>query len=208
MQIIGTTQCCDTITETASLTTAGGCIYCSPPAGISSLTEAMPGKYTTYEEYTTALFQYIDSMQPQILYIEAGVTNRELLLQTCRQYFKHVDIDECRAGYRTSRRCWIIRCGKAGPAPHPDRDNMGTRGYIRWICKQEIIDNITHIYMTDGWLEFQGYKNEKKIISVLKSGFSPERLKNLIADYDTKQAERERERERKNKIKSRRKRNS
>lgn len=192
MQIIGTTQCCDTITETASLTTAGGCIYCSPPAGISSLTEAMPGKYTTYEEYTTALFQYIDSMQPQILYIEAGVTNRELLLQTCRQYFKHVDIDECRAGYRTSRRCWIIRCGKAGPAPHPDRDNMGTRGYIRWICKQEIIDNITHIYMTDGWLEFQGYKNEKKIISVLKPGVSQERLKNMIDEYDAKRTARER----------------
>ena len=204
MKIIGTTQCCDTITEAARLTTAGGCIYCNPPAGISSLTEAIPGKYTTYEEYTTALFQYIDSMQPQVLYIEAGVTNRELLLQVCRQYFQHVDIDECRAGYRTSRRCWIIRCGKSTPAPRPDRDNMGTRGYIRWICKQENIANITHIYMTDGWLEFQGYKNEKKIISVLKSGFSPERLKMMIAEYDAKQTERER----KNKIKSRRKRNS
>lgn len=203
MKIIGTTQCCDTIAEAASLTAAGGCIYCNPPAGISSLTEAMPGRYTTYEEYTTALFQYIDSIQPQILYIEAGVTNRELLLQTCRRRFKHVDVDECRAGYRTSRRCWIIRCGQSAPAPHPDSENMGTRGYIRWICKQDDITDITHIYMTDGWLEFQGYKNEKKIISVLKPGVSQERLKNMIDDYDTKQAERER----KNKIKSRRKRN-
>ena len=168
MKIIGPTQCCDTITEATSLTTAGGCIYCNPPAGISSLTEAMPGRYTTYEEYTTALFQYIDSIQPQILYIEAGVTNRELLLQTCRQRFKYIDIDECRTGYRTSRHCWIIRCGQSAHAPHPDSENMGTRGYIRWMCKQENIANIVHIYMTDGWLEFQGYKNEKKIISVLK----------------------------------------
>lgn len=203
MKIIGTTQCCDAIAEAASLTAAGGCIYCNPPAGISSLTEAMPGKYTTYEEYTSALFQYIDSMKPQVLYIEAGVTNRELLLQTCRRRFKHVDVDECRAGYRTSRRCWIIRCGQSAPAPHPDSENMGTRGYIRWMCKQENIANIVHIYMTDGWLEFQGYKNEKKIISVLKPGVSQERLKNMIAEYDAKQAERER----KNKIKSRRKRN-
>lgn len=203
MKIIGTTQCCDTIAEAASLTTAGGCIYCNPPAGISSLTEAMPGQYATYEEYTKALFQHIDSMQPQVLYIEAGVTNRELLLQTCRRRFKHVDVDECRAGYRTSRHCWIIRCGKAAPAPHPDREHMGTRGYIRWICKHEDITNIVHIYMTDGWLEFQGYKNEKKIISVLKPGVSQERLKNMIDDYDAKQTERER----KNKIKSRRKRN-
>ena len=200
MKIIGTTQCCDTIAEAASLTAAGGCIYCNPPAGISSLTEAMPGQYATYEEYTKALFQHIDSVQPQILYIEAGVTNRELLLQTCRQYFKHVDIDECRAGYRTSRRCWIIRCGKAGPAPHPDRENMGTRGYVRWLCKQENIVNIVHIYMTDGWLEFQGYKNEKKIISVLKSGFSPERLKKMITEYDAKQAARERKKLTKQKI--------
>lgn len=187
MKIIGTTQCCDTIAEAASLTAAGGCIYCNPPAGISSLTEAMPGKYTIYEEYAMDLFQYIGSMQPRTLYIETGVTNRELLLQICRQYFQHVDIDECRAGYRTSRRCWIIRCGKAAPAPHPDRENMGTRGYIRWICKQEDITNIVHIYMTDGWLEFQGYKNEKKIISVLKPGVSPERLKNMIAEYEEKQ---------------------
>ena len=194
MQIIGTTQCCDTIAEAASLTAAGGCIYCNPPAGISSLTEAMPGKYTTYEEYTTALFQYIDSMQPQTLYIEAGVTNRELLLQTCRKYFQHVDFDECRAGYRTSRRCWIIRCGQSAPAPHPDSENMGTRGYIRWMCKQENIAIIVHIYMTDGWLEFQGYKNEKKITSALKPGASPERLKNMIAEYDAKQAEKERKR--------------
>lgn len=194
MQIIGTTQCCDTITEAARLTTAGGCIYCNPPAGISSLTETMPGKYTTYEEYTTALFQHIDSMQPQTLYIEAGVTNRELLLQTCRRRFKHVDLDECRAGYRTSRRCWVIRCGQSAPAPHPDRGNVGTRGYIRWICKQEDITNIVHIYMTDGWLEFQGYKNESKIISVLKSGVSPERLKRMIVEYDAKQAEKERKR--------------
>ena len=186
MQIVGTTQCCDTIAEAASLSSAGGCIYCNPPAGISSLTEAMPGKYTTYEEYARDLFQYISSMQPQTLYIEASVTNRELLLQICRKYFQHVDIDECRAGYRTSRHCWIIRCGKAAPAPHPDRENMGTRGYIRWICKQEDITNIVHIYMTDGWLEFQGYKNEKKIISVLKPGVSPERLKNMIAEYEEK----------------------
>ncbi len=199
MQIIGTTQCCDTIAEAASLTTAGGCIYCNPPAGISSLTEAMPEKYTTYEEYVEDLFQYIDSMQPQTLYIEAGVTNRELLLQTCRRRFKHVDLDECRAGYRTSRRCWIIRCGQSAPAPHPNRGNMGTRGYIRWICRQEDIANIVHIYMTDGWLEFQGYKNEKKIISVLKPGVSQERLKKMITEYDAKQTERER----KNKIKSR-----
>lgn len=199
MQIIGTTQCCDTIAEAANLTTARGCIYCNPPAGISSLTEAMPGKYTTYEEYTTALFQYIDFMKPQTLYIEAGVTNRELLLQICRKYFQYVDLDECRAGYRTSRRCWIIRCGQSAPAPHPNRGNMGTRGYIRWICRQEDIANIVHIYITDGWLEFQGYKNEKKIISVLKPGASPERLRNMIAEYDAKQAERER----KNKIKSR-----
>lgn len=204
MQIIGTTQCCDTIAEAASLTTAGGCIYCNPPAGISSLTEAMPEKYTTYEEYVEDLFQYIDSMQPQTLYIEAGVTNRELLLQTCRRRFKHVDLDECRAGYRTSRRCWVIRCGQSAPAPHPNRGNMGTRGYIRWICKQEDITNIVHIYMTDGWLEFQGYKNEKKIISVLKPGVNQERLKKMIAEYDAKQAKRKR----KNKIKSRRKRNS
>lgn len=190
MQIIGTTQCCDTIAEAASLTTAGGCIYCNPPAGISSLTEAMPEKYTTYEEYVEDLFQYIDSMQPQTLYIEAGVTNRELLLQTCRRRFKHVDLDECRAGYRTSRRCWVIRCGQSAPAPHPNRGNMGTRGYIRWICKQEDITNIVHIYMTDGWLEFQGYKNEKKIISVLKQGVSQERLKKMIAEYDAKQTER------------------
>lgn len=191
MQIIGTTQCCDTIAEAARLTTAGGCIYCNPPVGISSLTEAMPEKYTTYEEYARDLFQYIDSMQPQTLYIEAGITNRELLLQICRKYFQHVDLDECRTGYRTSRCCWIIRCGKGAPAPHPDRENMGTCGYIRWICKQEDITNIVHIYMTDGWLEFQGYKNEKKIISVLKPGVSQERLKKMIAEYDAKQAERE-----------------
>ena len=187
MKIIGTTQCCDTITEAAKLTAAGGCIYCNPPAGISSLTEAMPGKYTTYEEYARNLFQYIGSMQPQTLYIEAGVTNRELLLQICRQRFQHVDIDECRAGYRTSRRCWIIRCGKNEPAPHPDREHMGTRGYIRWICRQEDITNITHIYMADGWLEFQGYKNEKKITSALKPGASPERLGRMIDEYEKKQ---------------------
>ena len=186
MQIIGTTQCCDTIAEAASLTAAGGCIYCNPPAGISSLTEAMPGRYTTYEEYARDLFQYIDYMQPQTLYIEAGVTNRELLLQICRQHFQYVDIDECRAGYRASRRFWIIRCGKSTHAPHPDRDNMGTRGYIRWICRHEDITNITHIYMADGWLEFQAYKNEKKITSALKQGASPERLKTMIDEYEKK----------------------
>ena len=54
MQIIGTTQCCDTIAEAARLTTAGGCIYCNPPAGISSLTEAMPEKYGAGGKTATA----------------------------------------------------------------------------------------------------------------------------------------------------------
>ena len=193
MKIVGTTQCCDTIAEAARLTTAGGCIYCNPPAGISSLTEAMPGKYTTYEEYAMDLFQYIDSMQPQTLYIEAGVTNRELLLQICRQRFQYVDLDECRAGYRASRRCWIIRCGKSAPAPHPDREHMGTRGYIRWICRQEDITNITHIYMTDGWLELQAYKNEKKITSALKPGARPERLEEMIEEHEKKKQKKEKQ---------------
>lgn len=187
MKIIGTTQCCGTIAEAARLTTSGGCIYCNPPAGISSLTEAMPGRYTTYEEYANDLFQYIDSMQPQTLYIEAGVTNRELLLQICRQRFQYVDLDECRAGYRTSRRCWIIRCGKDEPAPHPDRENMGTRGYIRWICRQEGITNIFHIYMTDGWLEFQAYKNEKKVLCIShNSEAAAERLRAMIEEHEKK----------------------
>lgn len=192
MQIIGTTQCCDTIAEAASLTAAGGCIYCNPPAGISSLTEAMPGRYTTYEEYARDLFKYIGSMQPQTLYIEAGVTNRELLLQICRQCFQHVDIDECRAGYRTSRRCWIIRCGKDEPAPHPDRENMGTRGYIRWICRQEDITNIFHIYMNDGWLEFQAYKNEKKVLCISHNPeAAAERLRAMIEEHEKKKQKKE-----------------
>lgn len=187
MKIIGTTQCCDTIAEATSLTAAVGCIYCNPPAGISSLTEAMPGKYTTYEEYASDLFQYIDSMQPQTLYIEAGVTNRELLLKICSQHFQHVELDECRAGYRASRRCWIIRCGKSAPAPHPDRENMGTRGYIRWICRQEDITNIFHIYMTDGWLEFQAYKNEKKVICISHNPeAAAERLRAMIEEHEKK----------------------
>lgn len=187
MKIVGTTQCCDTIEEAASLTTAGGCIYCNPPAGISSLTEAMPGRYITYEEYANDLFQYIDSMQPQTLYIEAGVTNRELLLQICRQRFQYVDLDECRAGYRASRRCWIIRCGKDEPAPHPYRENMGTRGYIRWICRHEDITNIFHIYMTDGWLEFQAYKNEKKVICISHNPeAAAERLRAMVEEHEKK----------------------
>lgn len=194
MKIVGTTQCCDTIAEAASLTAAGGCIYCNPPAGISSLTEAMPEKYTTYEEYARDLFQYIDSMQPQTLYIEAGVTNRELLLQICRQYFQHVDIDECRAGYRTSRRRWIICCGREEQAPRPDRGNIGTKAFIRWLCRRDDIRDILHLYFTDGWLEFQAYKNEKKVLCISHNAeAAAERLQAMIEEHEKKKQKKEKQ---------------
>lgn len=184
MEIIGTTQIYD---STPELQEEVDCMYCNPPAGISSLTAAMPGKYETYEEYMHEIFKYIWKVNPSTLYIEVGVTNKEIVKHIVEDTYDWVFVDICKGGYHKDRRKWIIRCSNRKPAPSPCFQGTGTSAYIRFLCMQEEFRNIVHMYMTDGWLEFQAYKNEKKVIAVTRPGDTKdpaERLRQQIEHHE------------------------
>lgn len=49
------------------------------------------------------------------------------------------------------------------------------------------LQNIFHIYMTDGWLEFQAYKNEKKVLCISHNPeAAAERLRAMIEEHEKK----------------------
>lgn len=186
MEIIGSSQIYEELPE---ITEEVDCMYCNPPADISSLTEAMPGRYETYEQYIHDLFKYIRKVNPKNLYIEVGITNRTLIKNLVEFDYECVNVDQSKTGYQKNRRRWIIRCGRDREAPAPVFPDVGTYTYIRALCNADSIRNIVHLYMTDAWLEIQAYKKERKVIAVTKPGQYEQataKLRELVIKEDSK----------------------
>lgn len=168
------------------------CIYCKPPCSYNILSRQVASAvFDTYGAYVKRFFEYVDEIAPEYIYLEVTASNRDIFVDECKKRFEAVDIDEAYYNRNKKFRCWIIRCSNAEPAP-----NLGkiveVNTYIRWICKNTDFKCIADPVMQSAAIEFYAHKNEIKIVSLCSNQIHIDRLRERIAEYDTKQTERER----------------
>lgn len=170
------------------------CIYCKPPCSYNVLSRQVASAvFDTYGAYVKRFFEYVDEIAPEYIYLEVTASNRDIFIDECKKRFEAVDIDEAYYNRNKKFRCWIIRCSNAEPAPNPGKI-VEVNTYIRWICKNTDFKCIADPAMQSAALEFYTHKNEIKIVSLSSNQMHIDRLRDRIAEYDTKQAEKERKR--------------
>lgn len=175
--------------------TEADCIYSNPPSCLSRLTIAynQAGKdcpYEMYEQFLDDFFRYIDAIQPDVLYIRVTASNRAAILAGCKARFSHVDVDLAYEQYRKRHRCWIIRCGKDGHAPAPERQ-VDVKTYIRWLCREVDFEQMADIWMADTTAGFNCHKLGKKFSGTAISQSVIDKLTAKINAWELKQDKRQ-----------------
>lgn len=170
------------------------CIYCKPPCSYNILSrQAASAAFDTYGAYVKRFFEYVDEISTEYIYLEVTASNRDIFVDECEKRFKVVSVDEAYYNRNKKFKCWIIRCSDTEPAPNPGR-TVEVNTYIRYICKNSDFRCIADPTMQSAAIEFYAHKNEIKIISLSSNQMYIDRLRDRIAEYDAKQAERERKR--------------
>ena len=114
------------------------CIFVDPPCSVGNLksfyTKADRHDYKDdYDEFLDRLFCYIDTIDPEYLYIEVFASNRDNVIERCKERYQFVDVDDSFYYHNRKNKCWIVRCGHVsapGPCKTIDEEN-----YIKWVCE-------------------------------------------------------------------------
>ena len=164
------------------------CLFVDPPCSVGNLkcfyTKADRHDYRDkYEPFVDRLFTYIDEIQPKYVYIEVFASNRDLIMEKCRERFDSVHIDDSFYYHSRKNKCWIVRAGSE-EAPHPDKI-IDEEHYIRWICNNVdygcIADpcmgrGLVGFYSNQAGKTFVGTELNKKRLAVLMDRIRPGKL--------------------------------
>ena len=175
--------------------TKADCVYSNLPGCLSWLTIAYNQAgtrcpYEIYEQFLDDFFRYIDGIQPEKLYIRVTASNRAAILAGCQARFSYVDIDLVYEQYRKKQRCWIIRCGRDGHAPAPERQ-VDVKTYIRWLCRETDFEQMAGIWMTDITAGFNCHKRNKDFSGTAISQSVIDKLTAKIDAWELKQDKRQ-----------------
>lgn len=159
------------------------CLFVDPPCSVGNLktfyTKADRTDYKeTYEPFVERLFHYIDEIQPEILYIEVFASNKNMIINECQKRYKYISVDDSYYYHNRKNKCWIVRCGKAAEAEHPEKA-MDESCYIKWICKNVDFNCIADPCMGRGLVGYYANLNNKKFVG---TELNKKRLAILVDD--------------------------
>lgn len=167
------------------------CVYSNPPGSLGRLiinynNAGITCPYETYDAFLDDFFQYIDRIQPDMLYVRVTASNMMSVLAGCKDRFSHIDVDLVYEHYRKQHRCWIIRCGRDEQAQDCGRD-IDVHTYIRRLCRDVEFNCIADIWMTDITAGFNCYKRGKNFACMTMDPTAIDRLKAKIEAFELKQ---------------------
>ena len=171
------------------------CVISSPPCNLTTLRKTyneagVKFPWTTYEPFVERFFKYIDTINPDVLYIQVYPSNRNAFIKECEKRFKFVCTDNSYY-YRCKKNlCWIIRCGNEDEAPGPEKE-IDAAAYIRWVCKNVDCRCIADPCSGTGIVGINANRYEKKFVGTELNGRKIEALINDVTAYEQKKAEKE-----------------
>lgn len=158
---------CDITQELPEFMKQADTLFVDPPCSQGNLrtfhTKAGQDLLYKFDDFEDALFQRIDEIQPDTLFLEVFKSNRERFMDRVRQRYIHVhEYNSCYYN-KPGNQCWIIQASKSPFMPYPI-EGMDEEKIIAYICEHHPYDVIGDLCMGRGLVGRYAFKNGKKFV--------------------------------------------
>lgn len=141
------------------------CLFTDPPCSKGNLksfyTKAEMLLQKTYEAFNNALFQSIDEINPQYLFIEVFKSNKDIIEQLVNDRYSNVSVTQSYYYHDKSKVCWIVQGTNQNLYEIPYLDEQYI---IEHICRVVDFGCIADPCMGRGLVGFYANKYNKKFV--------------------------------------------
>lgn len=142
-------------------------IFCDPPCSLNNIntfyTKADRTDYQTdYTPFEKRLFECIDEINPQLLYLEVFKSNKDSFIEECKKRYSQIKIYDSCYYHNKKNKCWIIQCSHVA-VPEPDIF-LDEEDFIKWICKNIDYKCIGDLCMGRGLVGYNSFINNKPFV--------------------------------------------
>ena len=144
------------------------CIFCDPPcdkANINSFyTKAdIEEKQTSYAPFQSRLFEVIDEINPEHLFVEVFKANKETFLLEIKKRYKFVHVYDSMYYRNPKNKCWIIQASNTFD-DDLKFDGIDEAKIIELITEKDFFNCIGDPCMGKGLVGFYANKNNKSFV--------------------------------------------
>ena len=144
-------------------------IFCDPPWNLGNLnsfyTKAKRKDYQdSFERFYLRLFECIDEIQPEILFLEIGKEYLADFIKECQKRYKYVTFYNSMYYNQKKNKCYIIHATNEFKRKKYPLDDMDETDIIKWICANVDYDCIGDLCMGRGTVGIWSNANGKAFV--------------------------------------------
>jgi hypothetical protein len=158
-------------------------LFIDPPWSLANLrsfyTKAdQPHPATTYETFAETLMAHIDTIAPQTLFLEVGLSAFPWYLAACEARYPAVTSYQSTYYRRPPNRCRVIHATRgAHPLAYPHLNGLDEADIIAWICREHPYACIGDLCMGTGLVGKHAYRAGRRFVG---TELNPKRLAVLV----------------------------
>lgn len=129
---------------------------------------------------TQKLFERIDEISPQFLFVEMGKEFLDVYIAECKKRFKYVTFYNSTYYKKATNKCYVIHaCNSFKQRRYKELEDLDERDIIEWICANHGYQCIGDLCMGMGLVGQCAFDNGKSFVG---TELNPKRLAKLV-DY-------------------------
>lgn len=130
--------------------------------------------------FTQKLFERIDEISPQFLFIEMGKEFLDVYIAECKKRFKYVTFYNSTYYRKKENKCYVIHaCNSYRQKRYKELEDLDERDIIEWICHNHSYNCIGDLCMGMGLVGQNAFDAGKSFVG---TELNPKRLAKLV-DY-------------------------
>lgn len=165
----GTLKVHDIFNPLPSFMTDADCIFIDPPCSLANIntfyTKADRTDYQeSFEPFTQRLFECIDEIKPNKLFLEVFKSNKARFISECEKRYSNVTVYDTTYYHSKSKRCYVIACSNDSDTSNYPFNDMDEENVIEWVCKNVDYNCIGDLCMGQGLVGYNAFINNRKFV--------------------------------------------
>lgn len=131
----------------------------------------------SFHSFTIRLFECIDEISPDTLFVEMGKEYLSWYLEECKKRFKHVTFYNSTYYHKNQNKCYVIHATNKKPKRYPGLEDMDEEDIIKWVCQNHQYECIGDLCMGTGLIGKHAFLSGRTFVG---TELNPKRLAVLV----------------------------
>lgn len=144
-------------------------LFIDPPWNVGNLKTfytkaAMPHPPVSFMGFTEKLFERIDAIAPETLFLEMGKEFLDVYLAACKNRYRRVTFYNSTYFHKPQNKCYVVHATNSSVKRYRELEDMDEEDIIRWICANHSYRCIGDLCMGRGLVGRGAYLNGKSFV--------------------------------------------